>query len=50
MLASAGFPIITGTREAATGYGNPADVKTPTTDVLNFSCEDKPGGGKGQYD
>ena len=30
--------MITGTKEAATGDGTPADVKTPTTEVLKCSC------------
>ena len=35
---SGGPPMITGTKEAATGEGTPADVNTPTTDVLKCSC------------
>ena len=31
-------PIITGTKEAATADGVPAELSTPTTDVLKCSC------------
>ena len=30
--------MITGTKEAATEDGTPAEVNTPTTDVLKCSC------------
>ena len=38
---SGGPPIITGTKEAATGDWTPADVNTPTTDVLKCLCDRK---------
>ena len=42
-LGSGGSPMMTGTNEAATGAGTPAEVNAPTTDVLNRSCGDRLG-------
>ena len=39
--------MITVTKEAATGYGSPAEVRTLTIDVLNCSCAGKLGDGDG---
>ena len=42
--------MITGTKDAATGDGTPADINTPTTDVLKCSCDRKlPSGGEGWW-